>query len=162
MSRLISYIRLISEDLVLVESFIVSNFNYCPAIWQYCNEKDPHEMEKSENMLLGLSMQTTNVITVSCWQIQHVHSETKTIPVLFSEIYKTASQIRPNYMESLIIWNYLKPKAILILKALKFLRSKGQPNHHTFSLESFRYQDTLLWNSLPEEIKRSTTLLKGW
>ena len=30
---------------VLAQSFILSNFNYCPAIWHFCNEKILHKME---------------------------------------------------------------------------------------------------------------------
>ena len=33
-------------------SFILSNFNYCPVIWQYCSEKNSIKMEKIQERAL--------------------------------------------------------------------------------------------------------------
>ena len=36
-----------NEIMVLMKSFILSNFNYCPLVWRFCSKTDNDRMEKN-------------------------------------------------------------------------------------------------------------------
>ena len=57
----------ISEHKVLAQSFIMANFNYCPAVWHFCSAKDKHKVEKYKNVLFALYTQITVHHTVNFW-----------------------------------------------------------------------------------------------
>jgi hypothetical protein len=44
----------------LVVSFIISNFNYCPVTWHFCNEQNTKKMEKIHERALKLIYEDQN------------------------------------------------------------------------------------------------------
>ena len=41
-----------NEKMVLMKSFILSNFNYCPLVWHLCSKTDTDRMEKIQKRAL--------------------------------------------------------------------------------------------------------------
>ena len=96
----------IPQKKVLVQSFVLSNFNYCPAIWHFCSEKNLHKMESVQLRALRFVhndyhsaysklLDKSNMCTL---ELRRIHS-------ISTEIYKTINRIGPNYMVSLISHN---------------------------------------------------------
>ena len=85
------------------------------------------------------------------------------IHFICTEIYKTINNIGPEYTNSLVVPNqsdYSSRRPLNLFVPII--------NQTTYGLRSFRYQGTILWNSLPEEIKTTSNLncfkklLKSW
>ena len=66
LKRLGSFLN-ISQCKVLAQSIIMTNFNYCPAVWHFCSAKDKHKVEKYKNALFALYAQITVHVTVNFW-----------------------------------------------------------------------------------------------
>ena len=67
LKRLGSFLN-ISQSKVLAQSFIMANFNYCPAVWHFCSTKDKHKVEKYKNALFALYTQITVHHRVNFWR----------------------------------------------------------------------------------------------
>ena len=65
--RLGSFLN-ISQRKVLAQSFIMVNFNYCPAVWHFVQLKANTKLEKCKNALFALYTQITVHHTVNFWE----------------------------------------------------------------------------------------------
>ena len=43
-----------TEKTILMKSFILSNFNYCPLVWHFCSKRDTDKMEKIQKRALRM------------------------------------------------------------------------------------------------------------
>ena len=163
LKRLGSFLN-ISQRKVLAQSFIMANFNYCPAVWHFSSAKDKHEVEKIQERTLRFVYSDY----CSCYSELLDKAETCTLELrrihfICTEIYKTINNIGPEYMNSLVVPNqsHYSSRRPLNLFVPRI-------NQTTYGLRSFRYQGTILWNSLPEEIKTASNLnsfkrlIKSW
>ena len=163
LKRLGSFLN-ISQRKVLAQSFIMANFNYCPAVWHFCSAKDKHKVEKIEERTLHF------VYSDYCSSYSELLDKAETctlelrrIHFICTEIYKTINNIGPEYMNSLVVPNqshYSSRRPLNLFVPII--------NQTTYGLRSFCYQGTVLWNSLPEEIKTASNLnffkklIKSW
>ena len=53
MKRLSSFMGM-TEKAILIKSFILSNFNYCPLVWHFCSKRDMDKMEKIQKRALRM------------------------------------------------------------------------------------------------------------
>ena len=53
LKRLSTFIRY-NERRIIMQSFILSNFNYCALIWQFCSESNTAKIEKIQERALRL------------------------------------------------------------------------------------------------------------
>ena len=137
----------------------MTNFNYCPAVWHFCSVKDKHKVEKIKEHTICFVYSDSNLsIQSSSYSELLDKAETCTLELrrihfICTEIYKTISNIAPEYMNSLVVPNqsHYSSRRPLNLFVPRI-------NQTTYSLRSFRYQGTVLSNSLPEEIKKASNL----
>ena len=132
---------------VLLNSFIYSNFNYCPLVWNFCSCKSSSKIEQIQKHCLKLLLDDN----VSDYKdlLHKSHRSTmvvKRLRVLAIEIFKTLNSLNPSYMKDIF-----SPKNV----------SKIHPNNIAVkSHQTAKYGDKSLtclgpkiWNSLPEYIK---------
>ena len=80
--------------------------------------------------------------------------EVKRLRAICIEVYKSINNIGPNYIKNLFsqrqsACSARRPMDLCVPRV----------NQTTFGLKSFRYEAVKQWNSLPENVKRSTDLL---
>ena len=132
----------------------MANLNYCPAVWYFCSAKDKHKVEKiQERTLRFVYSDYLSSYSELLDKAETCTLELRRIHFICTEIYKTINNIRPEYTNSLVVPN------------LSHYSSRGplnlfvpRINETTYGLRSFRYQGTVLWNSLPEGIKTASNL----
>ena len=142
----------------------MANFNYCPAVWHFCSAKDKHKVEKiQERTLRFVYSDYCSSYSELLDKAETCTLEPRQIHFICTEIYKTINNIGLEYMNSLVVSNQLHYSSRRPLNL--FL---PRINQTTYGLMSFRYQVTVLWNSLPEEIKTTANLnsfkklIKSW
>ena len=139
---------------ILMKSFIMSQFNYCPIIWMHCQRKCNNLINKIQERALRIAyndyvsdfktlLENDNSITIHQRNIQ----------ALLVEIYKTLNNLNPTFM-----------KEVFRLKESDYTTRKQNlvyPNPHTVSngLESFGYQASQLWRKLPYNVQQSDSLI---
>ena len=153
LARLSNYIDPIKSE-ILMNSFIRSQFNYCPLVWMFhdraTNSKLNRIQERALRMVCkdsesGLADLKTKYGTI------HQHN----LQLLMIEIFKTKNNLNPKFM-----------KKILTERDIQYnLRNEnhlGLPKVNTtsYGIENIQYRGHHLWSSLPREIKDSNTLVE--
>ena len=88
---------------ILAQSFLTSNFNYCPVVWHFCSAKNLHKMERIRERALRFiysdHSSSYNELLEKCGAGT---LELNRLRVMCTEIYKILNGIAPSYMQSLL------------------------------------------------------------
>ena len=90
-----------NEKFILINSFILCHFNYCPLIWLFCSKDSQQKLEKLNKRALRFALsdysssydellQKTKFTTV------HIHSTRQ----LALEVFKTLHKLNPAFMKN--------------------------------------------------------------
>lgn len=150
--------------MTIYNSFIISNFNYCPLAWHFCSKSSTNKMEKIQERALRF---INNDFRSS---LQDLLSSTHTSPLhvgrmkqMASEVFKIVNDMSPEYIKDLIT----------IKNASYNFRNENQATvpqvrSTRYGLRSFRYEAARIWNSLPNELRKAESypqfrrLLHAW
>ena len=145
-----------AEIKVLVQSFVFSNFNYCPLVWFFLSARSMDKIEKiqerelrflhddhgsSYEELLGKSQQCT----------MHVNR----LRYLCIEIFKTVNLLNPEFMQ-----NIFETRASNRPTGRPNDLQHYRPNQTTFGSNSLRSLGPQIWNRLPDDIKPAGNLVQ--
>ena len=139
---------------VLMKSFIISQFNYCPIIWMYCLRKSNSLINRIHERALRIAY--SDYVSDFDFLLEKDGAFTihhRNIQLLTLEIYKSLNNLNPGFM-----------KEVFCLKQNNYpLRNQSMayPNPRTMSygLETFGYKGSQLWHNLPEKIRNVTDVL---
>ena len=140
---------------LLMKSFIISQFNYCPIIWMYCHRKSNNLINRIHERALRIAY--NDYVSDFASLLEKDDSITihqRNIQALSLEIYKTMHDLNPSFMKDIFcvkLHNYSTRKQNL-----------SYPNPHTvaYGLETFGYKATQIWSSLPTEIREADDISK--
>ena len=154
-----------NEKMVLMKSFILSNFNYCPLVWHFCGKTDTDRMERIQKRALRMVLDDyesdyeTLLQKVNMSTLQIVKIKT-----LATEIFKTFHSLNPIYMNEIFQTNPSITRNLRSKNNLVTLRY----NSVTYGKNSLRILGPTIWNHLPDEYKTAEdlqtfkSLLKQW
>ena len=132
----------------LMKTFIISQFNYCPVIWMYCQRKSNNLINRIHERALRIAY---NDYLSDFETLLHLDDSVtfhqRNIQALCLEIYKTLQNKNPTFMNNVFKFNVSNYHT----------RNQGliYPNPRTVSygLESFGYKANQIWSSIPNDIK---------
>ena len=154
LSRLHQFLDTESK-LALVQSFIISNFNYCPLIWHFCTRQSTDRLEKLMKRALRIAYGDYESAYATLLDRADLTSlELGRLHILATEIYKAKQGISPPYVADLFdshTHNY-NTRA-------KNQLAKPSVNTTGYGLHSLRFLGPKIWNELPFEIKASENLI---
>ena len=134
------------EKEILLNSFVYSNFNYCPLVWHFCSSKSLNKIEKMQERALRL---LHNDFTSDYSELLNKSGkpsmEVKRLRTLALEIFKTLNNLNPDYMKETH-----RPFDIKV-------NQNSSTKHGQKSLKSLGPH---IWNSLSIEIKEETNYEK--
>lgn len=150
--------------LVIYNSFIASNFSYCPLAWHFCSASSTNKLEKIQERALRFiyhdySSSLGELLNISNTQPLHV----RRIKLMASEVYKIVYGISPNYIQDLVTikespYNFRNEKTAEVPRV----------NTTRYGLRSFRSEAPRIWNSLPNNVRLAESypqfrrLLQNW
>ena len=146
LKRLRAYIGF-EERKVLVQSFVYSNFNYCPLVWRFCSAKSTNTTEKIQERALRF-LYNDHVSSYVLLKSQRCTMYVSRLRSLSLEIFKTLNDLNPSFM-----------KDIFQIRASNYSSRNPnnlthyRPNQVTFGTNSLRFLGPQIWNCLPEELK---------
>ena len=135
--------------MTIFNSFILSNFNYCPIAWHFCNQSSTRKMEKIQERALrfindDFDSPLQELLVVNNKTFLHIGR----LKTMASEVFKILHKLSPVYLQDLVnfkISNYnFRKKSTTIQPTVNSTR---------YGLKSFRYEAVRIWNSLPDEIR---------
>ena len=153
LKRLKSFIGFAEKE-ILVQSFVYSNFNYCPLVWYFSSSKSLQKIEKIQERALRFLHNDH----VSSYKDLLLKSNRCTMLVarqrtLCIEIFKTLKNLNPSFMHNIFSFrtsNY----SLRNPNNLNHFR----PNQVTFGSNSLSAMGPQIWNCLPNELKSADNL----
>ena len=147
---------------VLIESYFIANFNYCPLVWIFCNKKLTNKQELIQKRALRFLyddyesdyeylLKLANKPTIGVRKLR----------TLAIEIFKTLNDLNPPFMKEIFTLNTRRDNVRnrLVVKT---------QNSKRYGSNSLRSLGPKIWNKLPDTIRTSThlytfkQLIKTW
>lgn len=155
------------ERKILVKTYVLSYFNYCPLVWHFCGKGDLHKMEKlQERAIRFITEDYTSEYANILNNLGESTLYLKRVRLIAQEVYKSINGQSPGYIKKLLKSRHAKHP----------LRGEERPtqlyvprvNQITFGQRSYTYEAPTLWNSLPIEYRQAGNytlfqkLIKRW
>ena len=139
---------------VIIKSFIYSNFNFCPLVWHFSSCKALQKIENIDKRCLRMIHNDYDSNYETLLKINRISTmQIKRIKQLAIEIFKTVNNLNPDFMKNIFTSKQnarVRPHDLLV-------RSH---NTATYGDKSLKIVGPKIWNALPTEIKRETSLSK--
>ena len=138
---------------LLMKTFVLTFFNYCPLVWMYCSRKNNKLINNIHERALRIAY---NDFSSNFEQLllkdNTVTNHTRNLKQLATEIYKTIHHENPRFMEEIFSIN----ESPYNLRGVTFTRNK--PNTVAYGLDTISYRCQEVWNSIPTEITSSPNI----
>ncbi|MCW4342517.1 MAG: reverse transcriptase family protein [Candidatus Thiodiazotropha endolucinida] len=150
--------------LTIYNSFIASNFNYCPIVWHFCSAASTNKMEKIQERALrfihnDFQSSTETLLALSKTVPLHIQR----MKLMATEVYKIVNDLSPQYIRDLI-----STKVSHYDLRGEHKANLPQVSTTRYGLKSFRYEAARIWNSLPNNIRTAESfpqfkrLIRTW
>ena len=152
MSRFLNF----AQRKILMNSFIESQFAYCPLVWMFCSRKANNRINQIHERALRLVYNdTTSSFEELLIKDNSVTIHQKNIRSLAIEIFKIKNNLSTEIMSELLEARNIKYN----------LRSQTDfaiesVNTTNFGIESLSFFAPKIWNIIPNEIKSSKNLIQ--
>ena len=128
----------------LINSFVLSNFNYCPFVSHFCSSKSSRKNDKiQERALRILYNDSTSDYNQLLNKSSKASMEVKRLRKLALEIFKTLNNLNPEYMKEIFY-------KTTNLTHRPFNIKVNQNNTTKYGNKSLRSLGPHIWNSLPK------------
>ena len=138
------------EIKILINSFIYSNFNYCPLVWHFSSCKSTVKIEKIHKRCLRMILNDSASDYQTLLEMSKKTSmEIKRLRNVATEIFKTVNKLNPSFMKNIFTWKEnarVRPNNIVV-------KSHNSATYGDKSLMTLRPK---IWNALPQKIKSET------
>ena len=149
---------------LLTNTYVLSQFNYCPIVWHFCGKGGIHMIEKIHERAIRF---VTNDYTSEYLELLNKENDCtlylRRVRLIAQEVYKSIHGLNPGYIKELLQnrrSNYptRTPLNLYIPKV----------NQIKFGYRSYTFEAPSIWNSLPLEIRKASNfpmfkkLIKTW
>ena len=142
------------SKLLVYKTFILSNFNYCPLVWNLCSEGNIQKMEKIQLRALryiykDFSNDYAYLLVKSGLSSLRVRNLRHTALQCFKILYG----MTPFYLQNLLCFKQHNNSY-----SFRYCNTLSLPHFNTitYGKNSFAYKASSLWNSLPNEFRMET------
>ena len=138
---------------LLINSFFMSCFSYCPLIWTFCSKQKNNKINAIHKRALKLISPKENDFEKLLLDSKMVSVHKRNLQIMMTEIYCTINKLNPPFL-----WDQIK------INTHRVCHRNGTqillPNTNTvnFGMKSYTFRGSILWNYLPAEIKNSASL----
>ena len=141
------------KRILLMKSFVISQFNYCAIIWMYCQRQSDNLINKIHERALRIAYNDYTsdfkaLLETDC----SVKIHQRNIQTLALESFKTKNDLNPNFME-----NIISPVSHGCYTRNQNL-AYPNPKTVSYGLDTFGYRANEIWNNLPSEIHSAKDL----
>ena len=142
------------EKQILVQSFVYSNFNYCPLVWYFSSSKSLQKIEQlQEHALRFLYNDYTSSYNDLLLKSNKCTMLIAHQRILCIELFKTVKLLNPPFM-----LNIFEFRSSHYSSRNPNNLAHGRPNQTKFGSNSLMSIGPQIWNGLPNEIKSAKNL----
>ena len=135
--------------MVIYNSFISSNFSYCPLAWHFCSTASTNKLEKvQERALRFINNDYSSSLKKLLSQTKTEPLHVKRLKMMACEVFKIVNKLSPEYIQDMIS---IKTSSY----NFRGERKADIPRVNTtrYGLRSFRSEAPQIWNSLPNNLR---------
>ena len=148
----------LSEDQtkLLVNSYILSPFNYCPLVWMFCGKGGNSLIEKCHHRALS-ALKNKNISNyhASLTDCNAVSIHARNLKLLLTEVFKSTHGLGPRIMHGIFTTLQSKFK----LRSGHTLSFPSYKKYNSaFGVNTFEFRAVSTWNKLPYSIKSQENL----
>ena len=137
--------------MALVNSFIYSNFDYCPLVWIFSHKKSLNKIESLHKRPLRFLLNNyENSYEQLLERSGKCNMNLQWIRFLCIEIYKTIDSLNPDFMKSIF---EMKKNNRVVRERYKLNLNIPRTNQVTFGTNSLKSYGPKIWNALLFNIK---------
>ena len=143
-----------SSKKAIYDSFIISNFTYCPLVWLMCSKVHLKKAEKIQcRALRFVYYDFKSPYEDLLSQGNHRSVSVILLHAIAIEVYKCLNELSPKYMTSMFEnqFQHYEVRSRYNLKLKKF-------NTLKYGYNSFTYLGAKVWNNLPNCVKEAATI----
>ena len=152
------------ERELVYNTFILSNFNYCPMVWHFCGKVSSKKIERIQERALRFMLNDkTSTYETLLEKCNYTTLLIRRIKVIAIEVFKSLNNLNPCFMNEMfdvkdIPYNLRDTNIVLQPKFDKI----------TYGKNTFKYYGSHIWNLLPNDCKKTTNIeifkgiLKKW
>ena len=138
------------QRIILMKSFVISQFNYCPITWMYCQRQSNNLINKIHERALRIAYNDyTSDFDNLLSRDDSVTIHQRNIQALAIEIHKNLNNLNPIFMKEIFSLNEHK------YSTRRRCLNSITPATVTYGLESFGFKASQIWNSIPNGIQIS-------
>ena len=145
-----------NKSKLLLNAVIMSNFSYCPLIWLFCSKAANNEINRTHKRALRTlyrDYESNFEELLDRDDTKTIH--TKNLQNLMVEIYKSFNQLNPEYM-----WEFFIKKDVPYNLRTKELCKLLLVSSQRYGFNSLSFMGSLLWNTLNDELRLTSSLIK--
>ena len=150
---------------IIYNSFVASNFNYCPLVWHFCGQVNNNKLEKLQERslrIIHIDYEASFETLLKCSKQESLL--TKRLKIMILEVFKTVNRLNPSCLHDLFTNN----EVVYDLRTQKLEQPKRRTT--TYGLRTFSYLGSKLWKLLASEYsevndidyERLKFLIKYW
>ena len=142
----------------IMKTFILSQFNYCPLVWMFCDRTLNNKINRiHERAFLGALRiaykDMTSDYDTMLLRDNAVPIHIRNLQLLMTEVYKTKWELNPSFMKEIFV-EKRSPYGLRGCHDLLLPQMRTTCN----GLETISFRGCRLWQALPNDIKQSETL----
>ena len=131
------------QALSICNVVILSNFNYCPLIWLFCNKGANKKIDRAHKRALKI-LHNDYGSSFQSLLARHV----KNLQKLMTEIYMSLNNMNPS-----IVWEFHEKKYVAYDLRKKNLCKLPKAMTTSYGVESLSFRGSFLWNTLDDNVK---------
>ena len=145
-----------NQTQILINSYIMSYFYYCPIIWMFCQKIDYKLIQRTHKRAIRVLVNNFEAdYPLLLKQTKSVSVHTRHLQFLMIEVFKTKQLHNPKFMKEVFTTKtchyQLRNNDLLTLKPTRTA---------TFGTRSISFKGSLIWNKLPTYLKDAETITK--
>lgn len=130
---------------IIFNSFIRSNFSYCPLVWHFCGKQNNMKIEKIQERALRIIYRDFESSYDDLLEVSNNSTALiGRLKILIMEVFKSIKQLNPPCMNDLF---EIKDTPYSMRNPLKIVQPWKRTT--TFGLKSVSYLGPKIWNDLP-------------
>ena len=144
------------EKKILINSYFMSNFNYCPLVWMFSSSSSLKKVENLQKRALRFLYNDYKTSYDDLLKKAGTSSmNVKRLRTLCTEMYKTVNDLNPNFMNEIFT---LRQTNRPVREKYKMNMEIPSYNQVSFGRKSLRVLGPKVWNQLPFHIKSAENL----
>ena len=140
------------QKLTLLNSYVMSQFNYCPTVWMFHGKVVSHRIKRIHKRALSAAYNDFNSSyqqLLSKGSHQMIHQQN--LKALSLKVFKSVNSYSPKFISDMFV-----TKVSIYNHRIQNLLTLPKTSTITYGLHSFKYRASSTWNSLNDEVKNSS------